>query len=96
MSCVFEIKIVLFSFKRAQDQITVRVVSEVSMALGGEGPGPLLTALQDRDGDFDFSMTNPPFFASEEEVIIVEWIMTHILNARGFVGRHVEQIMTQP
>lgn len=31
-------------------------------------PGPLLTALREEDGDFDFSMTNPPFFESTDEV----------------------------
>lgn len=59
-----------------QDQIMVRVVPDATLdddAMGGaaaeeEGPGPLLTALQDRDGNFDFTMTNPPFFASEKEV----------------------------
>lgn len=33
-----------------------------------DAPGPLLTALREEDGDFDFSMTNPPFFESTDEV----------------------------
>lgn len=66
-----------------QNQITVRIVSTAGVAAAAENgsdavmagvdedaPGPLLTALQERDGDFDFSMTNPPFFSSEEEVRI--------------------------
>ncbi|CAM9655593.1 unnamed protein product [Laminaria digitata] len=49
------------------DQVTVRVVPS-SDATDQDAPGPLLTALTEEDGDFDFSMTNPPFFESEEEV----------------------------
>lgn len=51
-----------------QDRIEVRVVRP-SDIVGGEGPGPLLTALTEDDvEDFDFCMANPPFFASEDEV----------------------------
>lgn len=45
--------------------------------VGGDGPGPLLTALTEDDvEDFDFCMTNPPFFASEDEVFYVIWFLT--------------------
>lgn len=52
-----------------KDQISVRLV--VPSANGDDdddAPGPLLTALREEDGEFDFSMTNPPFFESTEEV----------------------------
>ncbi|CAM9798620.1 unnamed protein product [Ectocarpus sp. 13 AM-2016] len=52
-----------------QEQIEVRLVP--SPADGGDdeaSPGPLLAALREEDGDFDFSMTNPPFFESADEV----------------------------
>eukprot|EP00752_Nemacystus_decipiens_P014801 g13176.t2 len=55
-----------------QDQITVRLVPPASDGNDDDDddddtPGPLLTALRDEDGKFDFSMTNPPFFESTEE-----------------------------
>lgn len=55
--------------RAVQDEITVRIVPGSE---GERGPGPLLSALMDRDGDFDFCMTNPPFFATEEEVRSLE------------------------
>lgn len=35
-------------------------------------PGPLMTALREEDGDFDFCMTNPPFFESADEVRVAQ------------------------
>ncbi|CAM9946766.1 unnamed protein product [Pylaiella littoralis] len=54
-----------------QGQVSVRLVHPLS-GDGGDGeddaaPGPLLTTLGEEDGDFDFSMTNPPFFESADE-----------------------------
>lgn len=56
-----------------QDQVTVRVVPSSDSA-DEDAPGPLLTALTEEDGDFDFSMTNPPFFESEDEVWYIRGI----------------------
>ncbi|CAM9387291.1 unnamed protein product, partial [Scytosiphon promiscuus] len=52
-----------------QDQVTVRLVPPFCTDEGDKASprGPLLTALRDEDGDFDFSMTNPPFFESTDE-----------------------------
>lgn len=55
--------------------MSVRLVHPLS-GDGGDGeddaaPGPLLTTLGEEDGDFDFSMTNPPFFESADEVILL-------------------------
>eukprot|EP00903_Cladosiphon_okamuranus_P020233 g18570.t1 len=50
-----------------QDQISVRLVPSANDDDNDDAPGPLLTALREEDGKFDFSMTNPPFFESSEE-----------------------------
>ena len=46
----------------------MRLVPPVNDGDDDDTPGPLLTALRDEDGKFDFSMTNPPFFESTDEV----------------------------
>ncbi|CAM9398477.1 unnamed protein product [Ectocarpus fasciculatus] len=62
-----------------QEKVKVRLVP--SPADGGDveaAPGPLLAALRDEDGDFDFSMTNPPFFESADEVRAKEQKEEHV------------------
>lgn len=51
-----------------KDRVSVRLVPPSDDGGGEEAPGPLLSALREEDGSFDFSMTNPPFFESTEEV----------------------------
>ncbi|CAM9122059.1 unnamed protein product [Ectocarpus sp. 12 AP-2014] len=72
-----------------QEQIEVRLVH--SPADGGDdeaSPGPLLAALREEDGDFDFSMTNPPFFESADEAGQNPDTATGDMAAAGEVACH--------
>ncbi|CAN0230877.1 unnamed protein product, partial [Ectocarpus sp. 6 AP-2014] len=72
-----------------QEKIEVRLVPSPADSGDDEAaPGPLLAALREEDGDFDFSMTNPPFFESADEAGQNPDTATGDMAAAGEVACH--------